>query len=83
MIKKIILWVVGAFLGLSIGYYIVCKIINTTNPFTTLVDNIFNLIGSMFVWVANHWLAIVIVAIIAVILWFVYYFIKKNREKDL
>ena len=83
MVKKIILWVVGAFLTLSTGYYIVCKIINTTNPYTKLVDSIFAFIGNMFLWLANHWLAIVIVALIAVALWFVYYFIKKNKEKDL
>lgn len=81
--KKIILWVLGTFLTFSTGFYLVCKMINRENPFTNLVDNIFAFIGSMFIWIANHWLALVIVSIIAIVLYFVYFFIKKRKERDL
>lgn len=83
MIKKIISWFCGIFFGGATIFYVVCKIIAKENAFTNLVDSIGTFIASVFIWVAHHIVAILIVIAIAVALWFVYFLIKKHKEKDL
>lgn len=83
LLKKIIAYFATILLGGSLLYYVVCKIANKTNPYTVLVDKFIDFINRFFVWVGNHWLAILIVIAVAIILYFIYYFIKKDKEKNL
>ena len=83
MLKKIIFSVLGVLFGSATVYYIVCKIVATQNPFTNLVDSLFNFLGTALIWVATHIVAILIVVAVALILIFIYYYIKKKKDKNL
>lgn len=81
LIKKVIFWVLGVCVGCSGIYYGFCKITNTVNPFTSLVDSIGAFIGAVFTWVATHIVAILIVLAIILVLLLSFFIIKKIKEK--
>lgn len=82
MFKAVIKWVVGLLLGCSTAYYLVCKVINTNNAFTALVDTIIGVIGTILNFIASHILSILIVIAVIGLLWLIYYLIITKKGKD-
>lgn len=75
MIKSILKWVLSIVLGGSTLYYLVCKILNINNAFTTLVTTIINIFGVVLNFLAQHLFFILIVIGFAIALWLLYDFI--------
>lgn len=81
MIKKIIKWILSAFLLVSAVYYGVCKIIKIENVFTNLIDNILKFVGIILNFIAQHIIAILIVLGLLGLLWCLYIFIVTHHNR--
>lgn len=83
IIKKLIKWVISIIVLLSTGYYIVTKfILHKTNFFTNFVDKIFSFLEKCLIFIAQHFIAILIVVAVFIILQIVYKIIISKNGGD-
>ena len=80
---KIFSWFIGIFLTISTGYYVIGKyVFDDSSAFIQFVDTAIHIVGVCLNFLAQHYLAVLIVVAIAVILIFIFKMIVRKNSGD-